>query len=456
MSRSTPSKIDPEMLSELNFETQFVSSISTNRRQVKIEKGRQWRLRILPAKLGPKKTFFARIAKHWLATKPIICPRQTGPSFGGDPEAYCPVCDLSAQLNESTNQAESDLGYDIKSSAQWLMYAMVFEKDGEEQPMSEVLLPYEFWVYKSTWEEVKAFFAAGGHKSPLSVLDYKLGNDFIVSRTTKGMKLDKQDSMPIFDPSEAKYAEWIKKVEEGIHQPKVKMPTDEEMETFKIKIEDAWGKLSKGSSARRGQSAGLEEDDSDVEAVDEPETPRRAAAPARATRPAPAPAPAEDDDDQIAGAEMPPKTAPARPAPVAKNVAAPTARPAAHPAAKPAPEPDPIPDDQEIAEEAPAEPALPEEETEEVAPAPAPVRRPVAKPAVAKPAVARQAPPQPKEEAEDDELPLDETTDQAPPAPLEGEGEEAPAPAAPPPVSRRGALGASIASKIQNVKDRNR
>ena len=27
----------------------------------------------------------ARVAKHWRATKPIICPRQTSPAFGGDP-----------------------------------------------------------------------------------------------------------------------------------------------------------------------------------------------------------------------------------------------------------------------------------------------------------------------------------------------------------------------------------
>lgn len=130
MNRSTPTKIDPEMLGELNYEQQFTQSISSARRQVKIEKGKSWRIRYLPAKLGPKHTFFARIAKHWLATKPILCPRQTSPAFGGDPDAFCPVCDKSNELNDSANQAESQLGYEVRSAPQWLVYCVVFEKDG--------------------------------------------------------------------------------------------------------------------------------------------------------------------------------------------------------------------------------------------------------------------------------------------------------------------------------------
>lgn len=492
MQRNAPSKIDPELLGELNYEQQFTQSISNSKRQIKMEKGKSWRVRYLPAKLGPKKTFFARIAKHWLATKPIICPRQTSPAFGGDPDAFCPVCDRANELNDSANQAESQLGYDTRSSPQWLAYCVVFEKDGLEQPMSEVLVPYEHWMYKSTWEELKAFYMAGGQKSPLSVLDYKLGNDFILSRTSKGFKLDKQDSMPIFELTDPKYPEWIKKIEEHLKNPRVQLPTNEELDAFALKLEEQVNKLRGVSSgARRGRpSAGLEEDDmgqqqQQEEHVDEPESPRRAAparpaaaaAPARAAapatrRPAPQPdpeaeteQPAEEapaDDDQIPGAEVPAKpAAPARPAARPAAATAATARPAARPAAAatatrrpaaPPPEPEPEPEPEAEAQPDPEAESQPEPEQEpepEPAPAPKASGRATARPAA--PAARRPAP-QPEPEAEDDNLPPDETADQAPPAPMEGEEEPA---AAPPPVSRKGAaLGSAIKDKINAVKNR--
>jgi len=492
MQRSTPTKIDPEMLGELNYEQQFTQSISNNKRQVKMDKGKAWRVRYLPAKLGPKKTFFARIAKHWLATKPIICPRQTAPAFGGDPDAFCPVCDKANELNESANQAESQLGYDSRSSPQWLAYCIVFEKDGLEQPQSEVLIPYEHWMYKSTWEELKAFYMAGGQKSPLSVLDYKLGNDFVLSRIAKGFKLDKQDSQTILEVADPKYPEWIKKIEEHLKSPRVQLPTDEELNAFALKLEEQVNKLRGVSSgARRGRpSAGLEEDDlnqqhQQEDHVDDPEPPRRAAparaaAPAATRRPAPQPEPepepepaaeeAPAEDDQIPGAEVPAKPAPRTVAPAARPVAAPaaavarpaaaaaaTARPAVRPAAtvapaarRPAPQPEPEPEPAQADPEAEAQ-GEPEPEPE---PEPAPraqAGRATARPAAA--AAVRRPAPQPEPEAEDDNLPPDETGDQAPPAPMEGE--EAEPAAAPPSVSRRGAaLGSAIKDKINAVKNR--
>lgn len=472
MQRSTPNKIDPEILGELNYEQQFTQSIGNNKRQVKMDRGKAWRVRYLPAQLGPKKTFFARVAKHWLATKPIVCPRQTAPAFGGDPDAYCPVCDRANELNESSNQAESTLGYESRSSPQWLAYCLVFEKDGLEQPMSEVLQPYEHWMYKSSWEELKAFYMAGGQKSTHSVLDYKLGNDFVLSRTSKGFKLDKQDSMPIFDVSDPKYPEWIKKVTEHLKSPRVQLPTDAELDAFALKIEEQVNKLRGVSTgARRGRpSAGLEEDDMgqhQEEHVDDPEPARRvvsarAATPAATRRPAPqaepesAPEPEQtDDDDQIPGAEIPAKPTPrAAAAPVARP-AAPVARPAAaRPVAAvapvtrrpvPQPDPEPEPEQPELENE-----AQPEPEAEPVQATRTQAGRAPARPAAAP---ARRAPTQPEPEAEDDPLPPDETADQAPPTPMDGE--EAEPAAAPPTVSRRGtALGSAIKDKINAVKNR--
>lgn len=462
MQRNAPSKIDPEMLGELNYEQKFTQSISSNKRLVKMDKGKAWRIRYLPAKLGPKKTFFARIAKHWLATKPIICPRLTSPAFGGDPDAYCPVCDRSNELNDSTQQAEAQLGYEARSSPQWLAYCIVFEKDGLEQDQAELVIPYEHWMYKSTWEELKAFYMAGGQKSPLSILDYKLGNDFVLSRNSKGFKLDKQDSMAIFALDDPKYPEWIKKIEEHLKTPRVVLPTDEELQAFALKLEEQVNKLRGISTAgaRRGRPAtGLEENDDtgQEDRVDDPEPPSRSA-PARSVpaRRQPEPEPSSEgnaagDDDQVPGAEVPAKPVAAKPAAVPARPAAPAPRPAAPAAAvrrsapQPEPEPEPAP--------AEAEADQPEPEPE---PEPAPAPRVQAGRAMARPAAPapRRAPPQPDPDADDDNLPPDETADQAPPAPMEGEENAEPA-SAPPPVSRRGAaLGSAIKDKINAVKNR--
>ena len=469
MTRSTPSKIDPALLGELQYEQTFAQTIGTSRRQVKIEKGHAWRVRYLPAKLGPKGTFFARISKHWLGQgTPIVCPRQTSPSFGGDPDGVCRACDVSAELQESANQAESQLGFDCRGNPQWLVYCLVFEKDGLEQPMSEVLVPYEHWMWKGVWEELKAFYMAGGSKSPNSVLDYVLGNDFVVSRTVKGYKLDKQDAQPIFE-RDPKYAEWLKKIGEQLKNPRVQIPTLEQVEAFALKIEEQSAKLHGVRLPRRGQSsAGVEESDDTHPAAEyeEPElAPRRLTPVPAGRRPAPVepePAPeAQAEGDQIPGAEIPARTparplarppaaaprpaasAPPVPAAPARSVA--SARPvAAMPAAPRRPAPAALPP------EPAAEAELGEPAGEVAEPEPQPEPETPKAPAAAP---RRAAPAQPEAGEEDENLPPDEATDQAPPAPMQDETAEPPA--APPPVGRRGpVLGTAIASRINALKAR--
>ena len=239
--------IDPKILKRLQGEDAFQQSQTRGARRVKIEKGHNWTVRFLPAKMGPDELWFARIAKHWVNKQPIVCPRNTGADYGGDPEAHCPICELSAELNDSSDKIISKIGYDAKSSSQYLTWCIVVEKDGVAQTMAEILNPYEFWHYPSTWEELKGFYVAGGRKQPDSVLDYERGNDFSINRTLKTTRLDKLDAMPIFDIKEPKWDEYIKKLEAAMKTPKVQLPDARQLEVFSAKLQAAAERAGEGS-----------------------------------------------------------------------------------------------------------------------------------------------------------------------------------------------------------------
>lgn len=489
--------IDPKILKRMQGEDSFLQSQTRGSRRVKLNRGQNWIVRFLPAQMGPDGLFFARIARHWLNKLPIICPRNTATDFGGDPECDCPVCTVAEELNESADEVISKFGYKAKSNPQFLTYCIVWEKDGIAQPMSEILNPYEFWHYRSTWEELKGFYIAGGRKCTDSVLDYAQGNDFSVNKTAKGMRLDKQDSSPIFDPKEPKYDEWIKKIESCMKTPKVTIPTHEQMQVFAAKVQEAAnrGGVTEDDEPRgrrprrddddeasfrrpaRGQSRPAAEEDDDLP-YDPPARPaaraaaEKPAAPARRSAPEPEddgggqeeptprrrPAPVDEEpaprrrapvDEEPAPRRRPaeaeepaPRRAAAAPEPEAEDDpaprrAAPTARRAA-PAEAPDPEPDPV------GEEA---------EPEAVDSAPR-AKLPNTARRTLEPTARRQAAPAaesaasaPQEEAEDeDPLPPDDR-DPVPPAAKRGVEEED----APPPVARKGGAAASITSRLSKL-----
>lgn len=285
--------IDPKILKRMQGEDTFLQSQTRGSRRVKLNRGQNWIVRFLPAQLGPDGMFFARIARHWLNKLPIVCPRNTAADYGGIPDCDCPVCDLAEELNESADQVISKFGYSARSNPQFLTYCIVWEKDGIQQPMSEVINPYEFWHYRSTWEELKGFYIAGGRRCPDSVLDYKLGNDFSVSKTAKGMRLDKLDSSPIFDKDEPKYAEWIKKIEAALRTPKVVIPTHEQLQVFAAKVQEA---ANRGGAAEDEPRRGRRQPDAESE--DEDFRPRRRAPVDEEPQPRRrAPVEGEDDGD---------------------------------------------------------------------------------------------------------------------------------------------------------------
>lgn len=450
---SNQSAITPDVLSLLREEDHYVKTTQRGERRVKLEKGQTWKIRFIPAQLGPRKTWFARIAKHWVNYKPIVCPVHTHPDFGGDPEAYCAACEMSTVLNDNADETVSKFGFKARANSQWLTYCIVLDMDGNEVDGNELLNPYEFSHYPSTWDELKGFFKGRFTKAnPLSVLDYHKGNIFAVTKTAKGTRLDKLDECPIFDDTDPNFDSYIQRLESSIKMPKIVIPTQEQLEAFAAKMEEAAYK-SDGGDNRSRRAPAVSDDpltDNDTDAA--PAAPARRT-PAPAARPAPAPAAAR----------------PTTPAPAARPAAARPA-PAPTPAARPAPvqnRPRPLPQEQppELDGDQPAPPEddsnpdlnpAAEQEPEQEAPPPPPPRRP-APPVRTTAAAGRKLPPMPAasepvgtvdEGAEEEQLP-EEATDQAPAAAVdEAEGEMAPPP--PPPVARRGAAPSALGSAIRD------
>jgi hypothetical protein len=517
--------INPEVLGGLDWERQFAQthSFGGQKRRVQLDRGESWLIRFLPIELGGSKRFYARISRHWQDKRQIICPRLTEPAFGGNVEAYCPVCSVAEEINADKNEEISKAGYKLSAQMQWFTYCAVFEKtakNGEprQEPMNEVLLPYEFNHYKGTWDELCVFIQQNKRRTPLSVLDYQLGNDFFVTRGGKGIRLDKQESAPIFEPTDPKFDEWIAKLEANCKDPVVKVPTDKQLEDFAAKAEEAI--LSTGQ--RSGRPTRYNPDDEREPDADAEGPGGTHDAPPRGHAPARPAAAATAAPTRRAAAPARPAAAPAR---AAAPAAAPTRRAAAPAPADPEPEQQPesdlppegegdLPPEGELLPEGAegdlppeGEGDLPPEEQQpepEVEPAPAtPARRPAAvaqaparpaataaarpvatataRPQAATPATAvrRTAPvatatarpqaataapvrgaasaaaprrtngaPLAQENLDPEENIPEESTDQAPPEPMEGEEQQAP-----PPVQQRGtaALGDRVRNRVAAI-----
>lgn len=263
-------QLDPKavarMQQRMKTDIQQIASQTRGARRIKIEKGKSIVVRFLPAQMGPDNLWYACIAQHWLNKVPIICPKQTGVDFGGNLETHCPVCEIAEKLNNSEDGEISKFGWRATAQQQFVTYCLLIERDGVSVPSTELLLPYEFPLNKTTFTELHAFFQAGLRRSPtLSVLDYQLGNDFSVMKNPKGtVRLDKLDSAPIFE-KDKNYEANITKIEAALKTPHVKLPTEEQLYAFADKLHDAASRIGHG-----------EDDDDDRRASSAPRS-RRAA-----------------------------------------------------------------------------------------------------------------------------------------------------------------------------------
>ncbi len=391
--------LNPDVLAYLEEERRFNETRGGSRiRRVKIEKpGQAWLVRFLPVALGQSGLFYVRDGKHWVHKTPITCPRSLSTDFGGDPQAFCPVCDLAETLNAEDHEEVSKFGYRLRANVTYITYCVVFEIDlgrGDNQVMSqnEILRPWEFVHYQGSFDELTNYFKRGKTaQRPWSVLDLKKGNDFWATKVKgKGIRLERNDPGPILT-LDANFDKYVGQIMAAIHEPKLSVPTEKQLETFARKAEAAaYGEDEPEERPRHGRDRDEEEDASDEEeegyrhhrgrsrgapvrrgaapeAVDEPEpesASEEAAAEPQADEDQPkdaaqkgqengevdvvneqAEAAAAEKEDHVPGAEVPArqtarpvptKTAPPARQAMQARTAAPAARPAATNAARPA------------------------------------------------------------------------------------------------------------------------
>ena len=307
---SNSNTVDPKVLAAMKEEVSFLQSQQRGARRIKLEKGHQMIVRFLPAKLGPRNLWYARIAKHWLNKVPITCPRLTAEDFGGDRSIQCPVCLISDELNDDRDKDTSAFGWRLAANPQYLTYCILWEKDDVKMPMNEVIIPYEFQLAKATWEELRGFYQGGSNKSPDSVLDYHKGNDFSVIRTNKGTRLDKlTPSSAIFDEDDKNFDVFIKKIDAAMKNPKVQIPTAAQLEAFADKVQEEAIKLHRHRYAdeeddRPRRRRAVPEEDTGRSRRSEPDddepAPRRRQAAEDEDEPAPRRRQAAEDEDEPA------------------------------------------------------------------------------------------------------------------------------------------------------------
>lgn len=258
----------PEYLREDMEETE---SKSIKTRRVKIDKGHAWLLRFVPAELGPRKQFFAKYSFHWINRVPVLCPKNTPVDFGGKGDDYeCPLCEVADKLNNNSDDRISKIGYRASAVDQWLMYCVVFEKeikgDSEPVPKSELYKPYEFWMTKTTWEDVRSEITRGYRRNEeLSVMDWDNGNDFWITAQKRGFNVNREDAGPIANKD---VDDVIDKIMGAIKLPQNKVPSTSDLEDKAAKIEDYAfdgddDDDDRGSRRGRGRDHRRDDDDDD-------------------------------------------------------------------------------------------------------------------------------------------------------------------------------------------------
>lgn len=256
--------IHPDILASLEEEQDFIKSQGRARAQrIKIPEKESWLLRFLPAQLGPKKTPWARIAFHWINGRPTLCIRQTGRDFGGDPEARCKVCEVADELNNSQDKKVSYIGYKALAVPQWLMYALVFQKNDESVRGDAKWDAWEFWMHKSVYDDWREIYRRGLDRSEKSCLDWTTGRDIWVKNAGRGYKLDKEDPSPIckLDPNDPeKLDRIVKKIMGKINFKAPQLPDRETIDEICEKLEESAHRAARGrDDDRRG--GGRDRDD---------------------------------------------------------------------------------------------------------------------------------------------------------------------------------------------------
>ncbi len=295
-------EVDPSILAALNEERGVAAASGNNYRTLKLERGQSALVRVLPVQLGPRKTWFARIARHWVGKRPILCVKQTSPDFGGDPKARCPLCDVEAEFSQSRDKEISDTARKMGAFPKWLTYVFVWEitnERGHKMPVAkeEIFLPNEYWVSRDGFKELSGMWTRSLESVPeYGFLDPIKGYDIEVERDSKNTYRHRRgDPSPIDKNRSAdEMFEIIDEAMRHVKLPESSVPSDEAMDEAVEKARDALeGRRSRSSQASESEadydsdrrSTSRRGDDSHAAGREDPKTEsrssRRDTAPAR-------------------------------------------------------------------------------------------------------------------------------------------------------------------------------
>ena len=244
----------------------YLESTSTGVRVVKVEKGHATLVRILPAQLGPRKTWFARIAMHWHNRRPIMDVVNTHPDFGGDPDGYNPVQEVvEAYLNHSDKRV-ANIANKVRTQTKWIMYCTVKERDDGEDvdvvKFSDQLKPYRLELSRTAFDQLLSI----RRRSRREIMDFDKGLDIWYSRESSGVGkyvLEKEGYGPLYDiEDDDEFNDAIDKVMGGIRFNAPDIPSDTDLEDFAQKVEDDL-RAAAGSSGRRRSRSHDDDDDDD-------------------------------------------------------------------------------------------------------------------------------------------------------------------------------------------------
>ena len=216
-----------------------------------------WILRFLPVGLGPAKLWYARTGHHWLNKRSIICPRCVSPDFGGDQQAECPICELADALYADGNESVSNFGHNLEAKLSYLTYCLVYMTDADregcvERSKSKAGRPCEFSLDPESFFQLMDYFLRGTTADrPLSVLDMKIGNDFLVTRTSAGIRLRPRDPSAVFDRTDRHREQLLNQARGRISQRTLSIPTAWQ---FKMFVRMAERAASDIKSCGRGDS----------------------------------------------------------------------------------------------------------------------------------------------------------------------------------------------------------
>lgn len=277
--------LDPRAMSVLDDEEgEYLAqtSYSAKTRRIQIPKGHEWLVRFLPVELGAARTPWARFGFHWINKRPYMCVRHTSPHFGGVKDGECQLCNVADQLNEDSDRSVSTIGYRARAVPQWLMYALVLEKnDGrhsDEVRGDDLWNPWEFWLHRSPFDEIHLMHKKRQQKIPLGILDIDEGCSIWVRSAKQGFKFDRQDPSPLMTDDPAKRQALLDRIWAKIKFKQNKPPTRDEMDDLVDKLREAAERGSfsddRQSSRRRGADDYYEDDDRPARRDDD-DRPRR-------------------------------------------------------------------------------------------------------------------------------------------------------------------------------------